>query len=174
VAGAQEGPRGITVRIAMTGDAGGERVWSGEAEMLSRSPETTRRARERGRERAAVRLADPERASRVAIDAPEDTGRRYARVSNDWNPHHLHWTVSRLLGYPQPIAHGMWTLARALAELERGGAGPIARTEVRFKKPLFLPGRATLRWNTEPAEVTFEVRETDGPAVHVTGLAAPG
>ena len=44
-----------------------------------------------------------------------DTGIRYAKVSGDWNPHHLYPWSARLLGYRSPIAHGLWTLARAVA-----------------------------------------------------------
>jgi len=173
VAGAEPGPRGITVRIAMTGTCAGESVWSGEAELLSRSAETTRVASTRGRQRESLPLADPAGAASIGIDVPEDTGRRYARISGDWNPHHLHWTLARLLGYPRPIAHGMWTLARALAELEGAGVGPLARAEARFRKPLFMPRRARLHWKTTGDAVAFEVHDAEGPAVHLTGRAQP-
>lgn len=50
-------------------------------------------------------------------DAPADTGRRYARVSGDWNPIHVSGLGAWLFGFAHPIAHGMWTKARALAAL---------------------------------------------------------
>jgi len=72
---------------------------------------------------------------------PGDIGRRYARVSGDANPIHLHPLPAKALGQPGAIAHGMWTKARCLAALE--GALPDAYTvEVRFKLPLRIPGRA--------------------------------
>jgi len=41
------------------------------------------------------------------IGVESDTGIKYARITGDWNPHHLYpWTAS-LLGYRKPIAHGM-------------------------------------------------------------------
>ena len=49
---------------------------------------------------------------------PGDIGRRYAGVSGDRNPIHLHGLTARAFGFPSAIAHGMWTLARSLATLD--------------------------------------------------------
>ena len=43
------------------------------------------------------------------------TGLRYAKVSGDWNPHHLYPWTAKLLGFKSPIAHGLWTLAVAMS-----------------------------------------------------------
>src|SRR5439155_14893113 len=55
---------------------------------------------------------------------PGDAGRRYAAVSGDRNPIHLHGLTARLFGQARPIAHGMWLEARCLAALE--GRVPVA------------------------------------------------
>ena len=60
-------------------------------------------------------LALSVRCSRQEVEVAGDTGIRYAKVSGDWNPHHLYPWSARLLGYRSPIAHGLWTLARAVA-----------------------------------------------------------
>ena len=71
---------------------------------------------------------------------PDDLGRRYAAVSGDRNPIHLHAWSAKPFGFPRAIAHGMWTKARCLAALRL----PDAFTaEVRFKKPILLPGKVT-------------------------------
>jgi hypothetical protein len=49
---------------------------------------------------------------------PGDIGRRYAAVSGDRNPIHLHPLSAKAFGFPGAIAHGMWTLARSLAGFE--------------------------------------------------------
>jgi hypothetical protein len=72
---------------------------------------------------------------------PADIGRRYAEVSGDRNPIHLHPLTARLFGFPRAIAHGMWTKAHALAAFE--GRLPEAFTvDVRFKQPVLLPAKA--------------------------------
>jgi acyl dehydratase len=70
----------------------------------------------------------------------DDLGRRYAAVSGDHNPIHLHALAAKPFGFPRAIAHGMWTKARCLAALRT----PDAFTaEVRFKKPILLPSTVT-------------------------------
>ena len=101
--------------------------------------------------------------------APADTGRRYAKVSGDFNPIHLAAVTARLFGFRQAIAHGLWTSARALAPLVP--AQPLAQAEldVEFKTPLFLPATASL-WSTRKAQGTlFEVRNAKGEKPHVRG-----
>jgi acyl dehydratase len=67
----------------------------------------------------------------------DDLGRRYAAVSGDRNPIHLHAYSAKPFGFERAIAHGMWTKARCLASLRL----PDAFTaEVRFKRPILLPG----------------------------------
>jgi hypothetical protein len=71
---------------------------------------------------------------------PGDIGRRYGAASGDRNPIHLYPLSAKLFGFKRAIAHGMWTKARCLAALE--GRLPEAVTvDVRFKKPLLIPGR---------------------------------
>ena len=79
---------------------------------------------------------------------PGDIGRRYAEVSGDRNPIHLHPLTARLFGFPRAIAHGMWTKAHALAAFE--GRLPEAFTvDVRFKQPVLLPAKAAFTsWST--------------------------
>lgn len=70
----------------------------------------------------------------------DNLGRRYASVSGDHNPIHLHPVSARLLGFPRAIAHGMWTKARCLASLRLPDSFAV---EVRFKQPILLPSKVT-------------------------------
>jgi acyl dehydratase len=70
----------------------------------------------------------------------DDLGRRYAAVSGDHNPIHLHSWTAKPFGFERAIVHGMWTKARCLAALRL----PDAFTaEVRFKRPILLPSTVT-------------------------------
>jgi acyl dehydratase len=73
-------------------------------------------------------------------ELPDDLGRRYAAVSGDHNPIHLHGLAAKAFGFPRAIAHGMWTKARCLASLRLPDA---FEAEVRFRKPVLLPSRVT-------------------------------
>jgi acyl dehydratase len=70
----------------------------------------------------------------------DDLGRRYAAVSGDHNPIHLHAWTAKPFGFERAIVHGMWTKARCLAALRL----PDAFTaEVRFRRPILLPSTVT-------------------------------
>jgi acyl dehydratase len=71
---------------------------------------------------------------------PGDLGRRYADVSGDRNPIHLHALPAKAFGFPRAIAHGMWSKARCLAALE-GRLPDAYEVDVRFKAPIPLPGK---------------------------------
>ncbi|MYW68138.1 hypothetical protein GTY65_29290 [Streptomyces sp. SID8379] len=95
-----------------------------------------------------------------------DLGRRYAAASGDRNPIHLHPLTARAFGFPRAIAHGMWTVARCLAEY--GAHGPV-HVQARFKAPVLLPGSVVYAARG-PA---FELRAAEGERVHVTGEVTP-
>jgi hypothetical protein len=95
---------------------------------------------------------------------PGDIGRRYARVSGDANPIHLHPLTAKALGQPGAIAHGMWTKARCLAALE-GELPEAYAVDVRFKLPLRLPGRAAFSYRAGE----FAVHDARTGKPHLTG-----
>ena len=101
---------------------------------------------------------------------PADLGRRYARVSGDYNPIHLSGATARLFGFRRAIAHGMWTLARVAAELQPRVAGGAAVLEVTFKLPVLLPGRVDLpRLAGQDRGVGFAVLDAAGERPHAVG-----
>jgi len=108
-----------------------------------------------------------------------DLGRRYARVSGDYNPIHLSAATAKLLGFPRAIAHGMWTKARALAAALPPQPLGTAEVRVAFKTPAFLPGTARYSSAGTSAGMLFEVRDGKGEKpflrglLHATPLASP-
>jgi acyl dehydratase len=88
---------------------------------------------------------------------PGDLGRRYAAVSGDRNPIHMHALTAKPLGFPAAIAHGMWTKARALAALE-SRLPDAFETDVRFRRPILLPVKVEFATSDEGEEIDFTVR----------------
>ncbi|QJX03408.1 hypothetical protein HML84_20650 [Alcanivorax sp. IO_7] len=70
---------------------------------------------------------------------PGNTGRRYGAVSGDRNPIHLYPLTARLFGFKRQIAHGMWSKARALGQLQQQLPEEVFRVDVQFKLPMFIP-----------------------------------
>ena len=98
------------------------------------------------------RRASPEepafkRTRSVRWRLPADLGRRYAAVSGDYNPIHWSWITARPFGFSRAIAHGWWTLARALAELD-GDLPEAVTVSARFRAPVPLPSTVTFESGT--------------------------
>ena len=100
--------------------------------------------------------------------APADTGRRYARVAGDYNPIHLFAATAKLFGFPRAIAHGFWHKARALSELSAHLPDAGYQLDVRFQKPLLLPGAATLLASAPAANGQLSLQGRDS-TVHMSG-----
>jgi acyl dehydratase len=69
--------------------------------------------------------------------------RHYASVGGDHNPIHTNPVAAKLFGFPTVIAHGMFTAAAVLANIE-GQLPDAVRYSVRFAKPVVLPANAGL------------------------------
>jgi acyl dehydratase len=170
--------KGRTFSLVSTASVDGELVWEDHSVMLRRGGGSAA-ARNGGREGGgASGSAEEEQissAERTESDAPPviwslpgDLGRRYGSVSGDRNPIHLHALSARLFGFPQAIAHGMWTKARCLAALE---PLPDAYTvDVSFKRPILLPSRVTFAAHNGRFVVrSAKNRET----IHLEGTVTP-
>jgi MaoC like domain len=101
-----------------------------------------------------------------------DLGRRYASVSGDRNPIHMHSLTAKPLGFPRAIAHGMWTKARCLAALESRLPDAFA-VDVRFRKPILLPARVEFASAGEGEDIDFAVRDAKRGTPHLDGHVAP-
>lgn len=69
--------------------------------------------------------------------------RRYAAISGDRNPIHTSSVGARLFGFPTVIAHGMFSAAAVLANIE-GQLPDAVRYSVKFGKPVLLPANAAV------------------------------
>jgi acyl dehydratase len=99
---------------------------------------------------------------------PGDLGRRYGGVSGDRNPIHMHSLTAKPLGFPGAIAHGMWTKARALAQLESELPDSF-EVDVRFRKPVLLPARVAFAEHGSGKEILFAVRDAKKGTPHLDG-----
>lgn len=127
------------------------------------------------KKRSSKQDAAPPRAASI-WRVPDDIGRRYAAVSGDRNPIHLHPLTAKAFGMPGAIAHGMWVKARCLASLEgQLPADGRYAVEVAFKKPLVLPSKVAFSSTPGRKEGVreFGVRSAKSGKPHLTGSVAP-
>jgi acyl dehydratase len=104
---------------------------------------------------------------------PGDLGRRYASVSGDRNPIHMHSLSAKAFGFPTAIAHGMWSKARALAAVDN--RLPEAFTvDVAFKRPILLPSKVTFGVAERDNGLDFTIRNAKKGTPHLDGSTVNG
>jgi hypothetical protein len=162
--GHQKTERGLEFDLETTyTDAAKRVVWTAVATVLHRGKGGAKRKRP-----AAPREEESHLSEYQAIHAPADIGRRYGRISGDMNPIHLYPLTARLLGFDRHIAHGMWTLARSCALVQPHLGRAVRELAVQFRQPLFLPGRAALRYGPEGEGFGFTLVGHNGKT-HLNG-----
>ena len=96
--------------------------------------------------------------------------RHYASVGGDHNPIHTNPIAAKLFGFPTAIAHGMFSAAAVLANIE--GQLPAAiKYSVRFAKPVVLPARAGLYVDRISDGWQLTLRNMSKGDPHLTGTA---
>jgi len=104
-----------------------------------------------------------------SFEAPADIGRRYAKVSGDYNPIHLTAASAKLFGFPRAIAHGLWSMARCCALLQPELPAPPKQLSVQFKQPLLLPGKVALKFQRKGDGLDYALLSRSSDKIHLTG-----
>ncbi|ORV93933.1 dehydratase [Mycobacterium interjectum] len=100
--------------------------------------------------------------------------RRYAAVGGDHNPIHTNPIAAKLFGFPTVIAHGMFSAAAVLANIEARLPDQV-QYSVRFGKPLVLPGTAGLYIDQgDDGGWDLSLRNVAKGYPYLTGTVRPG
>jgi acyl dehydratase len=158
--------RGRTVDIVAEGYVDGELAWRDRSTYLHRESQRN------GPEPTAQRNGPDPLHATAEWDVPGDIGRRYAGVSGDRNPIHLHGLAAKLFGQKAAIAHGMWTKARCVAALQ--GHLPAAfSVDVAFKLPVLLPAKVAFSSWADGDVRRFALRDARSGKPHLEGSVSP-
>jgi acyl dehydratase len=159
-------PRGRQFTLRTEAHAGDELVWEESSTILKRGDGGSPGSR-----------SAPEAGEELPVTAtwrlPGDLGRRYASVSGDMNPIHMHSLSAKAFGFPTAIAHGMWTKARCLAALHPRLPDRFT-VEVAFRKPILLPATVQFGEAERPKEIRFNVRGAGKGTPHLDGRVSFG
>jgi hypothetical protein len=173
----EEHPKGRTFSLVTKVMSGRQLVWESTSTMLRRggSPPSTNDGKSqdvRAEIHAIGDAVDDESVRGAEWKLGGDLGRRYAAVSGDRNPIHMHAWTAKPLGFPRAIAHGMWTKARCLAALE-SRLPDAFQVDVRFRKPILLPSRVEFASTSQGDEIAFAVRDAKRGTPHLDGSVKP-
>lgn len=98
--------------------------------------------------------------------------RRYAAVGGDHNPIHTNPIAARLFGFPTVIAHGMFSAAAVLANIEARLPDAV-RYSVRFGKPVLLPASVGVYIDEADNGWDLTLRNMSKGYPHLTGTLRP-
>ncbi|MDH4450518.1 MAG: MaoC/PaaZ C-terminal domain-containing protein [Rhodoferax sp.] len=160
--GIQATERGQTFTLHTRARAGSDTVWRETSTFLAPLPRSGKRPPMGGE----LDWGSPVAHWAVAGNA----GRRFAVPSSDWNPIHISALTARLFGYPRAIAHGMFSAARCVDLLCRDQSPdePL-QIDLRFKRPLLIPGEVALHTRHEAAGTSFVLTIQPHGEPHIEG-----
>lgn len=154
---------GVEFDLVSEARVGDELVWEETSTILSRM------------KRKGIKR--PAKQKETAIDyehsaewkLPANLGRRYGLIAGDINPIHMGKYAAKLFGFPRAIAHGMWSLARAAAQLESELPAGKFTFDVAFRQPVLLPATVKFNYELDGKGAQFALTKQDGSKVHMTG-----
>jgi len=139
---------GLAFDMATEISSAGRPLWRETCVFLSRWPEDM--LRQGGGRPPRPPKAPKDSAVLAELDVSLRTAWAYARVAADYNPIHLSDRAARFLGLRGSIGHGMWSLARSLAQAPVPVIPHGVRIETQFLTPVQLPARVAIKeWRAE-------------------------
>jgi acyl dehydratase len=154
----RETPIGQEYDIITRCEVQGELVWEEVSTMLARRASP-------GQRPTIERAGDAEIKS--TLDVAANTGRRYARVSGDFNPIHLSARTASWFGFKQAVAHGMWSMSRSLGGAAAQLPSEPLQIDTQFKLPLYLPSGVIFRCQRNDNQVTTSLSSAKGDRMHL-------
>lgn len=141
-------------------DASGKVVWVSTSTNMA--PGKPRYKKE------ATQYTEPAFRETAEFPVPKGIGLEYGKVCRDLNPIHVHPIGAKLFGFPTPIAHGMWAIARSLPYLEREGSRTSSLV-VRFRKPIPIGKAVRLHYLKEGNTTHYALKNLKGDVTHLEG-----
>ncbi|MCO8087075.1 MaoC family dehydratase [Acinetobacter indicus] len=152
--------KGVQFDFITTAKVGNEVVMEGLTTYLSRQKSGNKPVAK------AAESAVPNYVPAGQWDVSENTGRRYALTSGDFNLIHIHALTAKAFGFKQAIAHGMWSKAKALANIQLPDA---YEADVWFKLPMYLPSQVEFLTAQQAQNTDFLIRSKKNQKPHVSG-----
>lgn len=101
---------------------------------------------------------------------PVDMGKRYAKITGDYNPIHVSKFMAKLFGFKRDIVHGMWCLCRCLAHLPEFSYEQPVRIDAAFKGPIFMDSGCTMKGHEIAQGYRFDLYNNPNPRPSIVSL----
>lgn len=103
---------------------------------------------------------------------PGNMGKRYAKITGDYNPIHINKYAAKLFGFSSDIIHGMWNLAQAINHLPAIDSQSPQRLDALFKGPSFIGATMTMKYGSTEGGHRFDAYCGSNPRPVIVGRYA--
>ncbi len=101
---------------------------------------------------------------------PVNMGKRYAKITGDYNPIHVSRLLAKLFGFKRDIVHGMWCLGRCLAHVQDFSYDQPVRLDTAFKGPVFMDSDCTMKGHEIEAGFRFDLYNQGNPRPSIVAV----
>ena len=131
----------------------GERVWESISAWLTRGKfgkeyETT--------PNADILKTETEAQHFIDLYIPNKIGKKFAKITLDYNPIHISKTLAPLFGMKRDVAHAMWATGQTLGKLNSISYDKPIRIDLAFKGPLFIDSNSHVRTIEKKEDLHFD------------------
>lgn len=158
--------QGMEFDVLAVADTNGERVWESISTYLARGKFNNPADPPPIADMPELESAGEE----VSWQVAPNMGRRYARVSGDYNLIHLSSLIARAFGFPRSFIHGMWSASACLAHLPSMPETFPLRYDIAFKGPVFLGSKVMMKVEGDKSRSRFDLYCQDNPRPCIKGL----
>ncbi len=159
----QDTPLGRVFDIRLELYAAGQLVWESISSFFKKN------TKRKTRSTTKATFHDLQLQRRATFTLTPFIALKYAFISGDLNPIHMHKFAARLFGFNRSIIHGMWSKARAIAALEEDMQHLPTQIEVQFEKPILLPAKIQLNYRRSASAAQFSLTDPTQKISHLTG-----
>lgn len=146
----------------------GELVWESVSTYLFRG-----KFGEPGEPHPLAALPELEHADQEASwPIPRNMGKRYAKITGDYNPIHINKYAAKLFGFSSDIIHGMWNLAQAVNHLPGLDNDRPQRLDALFKGPSFIGATMAMQYAAQDEGYRFDAYCGENPRPVIVGRYA--
>ena len=98
-----------------------------------------------------------------------DIGKKFARITGDYNPIHISKTLAPFFGLKRDVAHAMWACADAINRLPSIDENAPRRIDLAFKGPLYIDSPCTITIKKHANGFRFDTYCGDNPRPSIQG-----
>jgi hypothetical protein len=117
---------------------------------------------------AEILKTEPEAKHFADLYIPKNIGKKFAKITLDYNPIHISRILAPLFGLKRDVAHAMWACGNTLGKMSDVIYDKPVRIDLAFKGPLFLDSKSNVKTIEKNKDLHFAYYcgDNDRPSIN--------